>query len=64
MALTSSEAESGSDSGSEFDEEDEVFSKISRSDLITFFQDLMGRCKDKSRHMKILKRKYNLLKMR
>lgn len=36
MALTSSEAES--------EEKDEVFSKLFRSDLITFVQELMGRC--------------------
>lgn len=42
--------------------EDEVFSKLSRSDLITFIQDLMGICQEKSRHMKILKKQNDLLK--
>ena len=36
MALTSSVAESDSDFGSNSDEEDEVFSKLCRFDLITF----------------------------
>lgn len=43
MGLTSSEAESDSDSSSESKEKDELFYKLSRSDLITFIQDLMGR---------------------
>lgn len=60
--LTSSEVESNSYSGSECKEEDEVFYKLSRSDLITFIQDLMGRCKEKAIHLKIVKRQYDLLK--
>lgn len=62
MALTSSEAESDSDSGSNSEEEDEVFSNLSRYDIITFLQDLMCRCQERSRHMKILKKQYDLLK--
>lgn len=54
IALTSSETE--------YEEANEVFSKLSLSDLITFIQDLMGHCQDKVRHMKILKKQYDLLK--
>lgn len=61
MALTYFEAESESDSGLE-SEEDEVFSKLSRSNLITFIQDLMSRCQEKARHMKVLAKQYNLFK--
>ena len=61
MALTYSEAESDSDYGSE-SEEDKVFFKLSRSNLITFIQDLMSRCQEKARHMKILTKQYNLFK--
>ncbi|KAI5397352.1 hypothetical protein KIW84_063243 [Lathyrus oleraceus] len=43
MVVTYSEAKSNSKSGSDSDEENEVFSKISRSDLITLIQDLSGR---------------------
>lgn len=56
MALTSSEAESNSNSSSKSEEEDEVFSKISYFDLITLIQDLIGRCQEKVRHVKILKK--------
>lgn len=59
MAFTSLEVEFDSDSSSVFKEEDGVFSKLSRSDIV---QDLMGRCQDKSKHMKIFKKKYDLLK--
>lgn len=60
MALTYLDTEFESDS----EEEHEVFAKLSYSDLITFFQDLIliGRCQEKSRHMKILKKQYVLLK--
>lgn len=60
MSLTSSKIESDSDSGSEF--EDEVFYKLSRYDLINLIQDLMGRCQEKSKHMKILRKQNDLLK--
>lgn len=62
MDLTSLETKSNSDSGSEFEEDDEVFSKLSRSYLITFIQDLMGRCQDKAIYMGFLKKQYDLLK--
>ncbi|XP_050897907.1 uncharacterized protein LOC127104796 [Lathyrus oleraceus] len=62
MALTSSDTESDSDYGSESEEEDEVFYKLSRSDFITFIQDHMRRCQEKSRHMKILKMQYYILR--
>lgn len=62
MTLTYWEAESKSDSDSESEEKDEVFSKLSHSDLITFVQELMGMCQEKSKHMKILKMQYDLLK--
>ncbi|KAI5427368.1 hypothetical protein KIW84_032694 [Lathyrus oleraceus] len=45
MALTSYGEEFDSDSSSKSEEEDEVFSKLSRSYLINFIQDLMGRCR-------------------
>lgn len=41
MTLTSFEAELDSDSGLQSKEEDEIFSKLSHSDLIIFVQDLM-----------------------
>ena len=63
MDLTSSEEESDSNSRSESEDEDEVFSKLSCSDLNTFVQELMRRCQEKARHMKILKKKYDLLKI-
>lgn len=60
MASTFSESEVDSDLDSEYAYG--VFSKLSRFDLITFFQDLMDRCQEKSKHMKILKKQYDLLK--
>ncbi|XP_050889937.1 uncharacterized protein LOC127095267 [Lathyrus oleraceus] len=64
MALTSSEAEPESDFGSKSEEEDKVFSKLSRFNLINFVQELMGSCQEKAIHMKIQKKKkqYELLK--
>lgn len=56
MALTSSDIESDSYFGSDSEEEYEVFSKLSLSNLITLVQDLMGLCQDKAKHMKILKK--------
>lgn len=56
MSLTSFEAKLDSDSGSESEEEDDVLYKLSCSDLITFIQDLMGRCQEKARHVKVLKK--------
>lgn len=53
MTLTSFEVES---------EEDEVFSKPSRSNLITFIQDLTSRCQEKAIHMKVLTKQCDLLK--
>lgn len=53
MALTSSEVEFDSYNGSE-SKKDEVFSKLSCSNLITFIQDIMSRCKENARHVKIL----------
>lgn len=61
MHLTWSKAESDSDFGSE-SKDDEVFSKLSLSNLITFIQDIKSRCQEKARHMKILKKQYDLLK--
>lgn len=62
MALTSSDTEPDSDSSLYYEEENEVFSKLSCYDLIAFIQDLMGRYQEKTRHMKILKKQYDLLK--
>ncbi|KAI5426850.1 hypothetical protein KIW84_032327 [Lathyrus oleraceus] len=56
MTLTSYKAKPDSNAGSESKEEDKEFSKLSRSDLITFMKDIMGRCQEKSNHMKILKK--------
>lgn len=44
IASTFSNTESEVNSDSDSEDEDEVFSKLFRSDLITFYQDLMGRC--------------------
>ena len=55
MALTSSDTKSNSDPDSDC-EEDEVFSKLSHSNLITLIQDLMGHFQDKARDIKILKK--------
>lgn len=54
VASTFSDLESEVDSGLDSEDVDEVFSKLSRSYLIMFCQDLMDRCWQKSRHMKIL----------
>lgn len=56
MALTSSEVESDSNFCSKSEEEDEVFLKLSRSNLITFVQEHMGIYQDKSRNMKMQKK--------
>lgn len=61
MALTCSEAEPDSDSGSEF-KDDEVFSKLSHSNLIILIQYLISKCLEKAKHMEILKKQYDLLK--
>lgn len=39
-----------------------VFSKLSRSDLITLYQDLMDICQEKAIHIKIIKKQYVLIK--
>lgn len=62
IALTSSDTGSESGSGSEYEEEDEVFFILTRSHLISCIQYLMCRCQDKAKHMKILKNHYDLLK--
>lgn len=58
MTLTSSNTKYDSDSGSESEEEYEVFSKLSHFNLIILVQDLMVQCQDKAKHMKILKKQY------
>lgn len=62
MATTPSYTKYESTSDSNLDEEDEVFSNLSRSDLISFIQELMSRCQDKARLMKTLKKECYLLK--
>lgn len=62
MATTPSNTKYESTSGSYSDGEDEVFSSLSRFDLISFIQELMSRCQDKVRPMKTLKKEYDLLK--
>lgn len=52
MALTSSGTKYESTSDLEFEEKDGVFSNLSRSDLISFIQDLMSHYQDKARDMK------------
>ena len=54
------ESEDGSDSNSE--DVKEVFSKLSISDLITLSQDLMDRCQQKAKHMKIIRKQYDLIR--
>ena len=54
IALTYFEFESDSDSSLE-SKEDQVFYKLSCSNLITFIKDLMSRCQEKAKHMKINK---------
>ena len=49
-------------SGSESEDKDGVFSKLSHSNLITLVQDFMGLCQEKFRHMKRLKNQFDLLK--
>ena len=62
MASTFSYTESKVNLNLDSNDANEVFSKLSRSDLITFCQDLMDKCQEKARHMKILKNQYDLLK--
>lgn len=62
MDLTSSNTECVSDSGSDSNEYDEVFSKNSHFDLINFCQDLMDRCQENTKHMKVMRKHYDLLK--
>lgn len=59
MALTLSDSEAKSGSGSEYDEEDKVHSNLSCFDII---HDLMSHCQDKERHMKAAKKKLGFLK--
>ncbi|KAI5394891.1 hypothetical protein KIW84_061497 [Lathyrus oleraceus] len=55
MALISSDTKYESTSDLESNEEDKVFSNLSRSNLISFIQDLMSRFQDNARDMKTLK---------
>lgn len=62
MNLISSDTKSALNSSSDYEEDDDVFSKLSRFDLITFSQDLMGCCQEKYRHMRVVKKHYDLIK--
>lgn len=62
LALLSSDTEHVSTSDSEPDEEDDVFSNLSRFDLISFIQDLMSRCQDKAKDMKTSKKQNGHMK--
>lgn len=62
VASIFSDSESEADSDSDSKDADGVFSKLSRSSLITFCEDLMDRCQQRSRDMRILKKKYVPLK--
>lgn len=62
MAHTLSNSESESGFGSESEEEYEVYSNISRYDLITFIHDLMSHCQNKARQMKAVKKQLDFLK--
>lgn len=53
MAFTLSDSESELGSGFESDEKDEVYSNLSCYNLI---HDLMIRCQDQARHMKVVKK--------
>lgn len=56
MASTFLDSKSEASSDSDSEDIEEVFSKLSKSDLITLCQDLMEICQQKARHMKILKK--------
>lgn len=56
MASTFSNTEWEANSESDLEDADEVFSKLSRSYLITLYQDLMDRCQEKARHIKLIKK--------
>lgn len=58
--FSDSESEAGSNSNSE--DTEEVFYKLFKSYLITLCQDLMERCLQKSRHMKIINKQYGLIR--
>lgn len=58
MALTPSDTEYASDS----DEDGDVFFKLSNSNLITMCQELIDWCHEKARHMKSMRKYYDLLK--
>lgn len=62
MAMTPSYTEYESISDLDSDKEDKVFSNLSRSDLISFIQEIMSRCQDKARNMKTLKNECAVLK--
>lgn len=62
MTITSLDTKSDSDSSSDSKEEDEVFSKLTHSNLITLIQDLIIHCQDKAKDIKILKKQYELVK--
>lgn len=58
--LSDSKSEAGSDSDSK--DIEQVFSELSKSDLITLSWDLMDRCQQKAMHMKIIKKQYGLIR--
>lgn len=62
MALTLSESESEASSNLDPEDTKEVFSELFKSNLITLCQDLMERCQQKARHMKILKKQCGLVR--
>lgn len=61
MALTLSHSESESGFGLESDEEDEIYSNLSHSDLI---HDFMSHCQDKARHLNVVKKQLDFIKRR
>lgn len=62
VSSTFSNSESKVGSDSDLEDMGEVFSKLSKFNLITICQDLMERCQQKSKHMKIIKNQYGLIR--
>jgi hypothetical protein len=64
MAQASSDEESNSDSDkescSDYEDEDDIFSKLSRANLVDIIQSLLSRCEKKAREIKELIRQYDL----
>lgn len=62
IASTFSNLESEADSDSESADTEHVLSNLSKSDLSAMCHDLIERCQQKAKHIKTLKKQYDLLK--